>query len=54
MKTAFKYLFGILGIFLFSSCSEPDEINMGSKNLNASNLIQIETAQSYKVNELLY
>lgn len=44
----------MLSIALFLNCSEPDDIYMGSKDIKASNLIQIETLSSYKLNDLLY
>ena len=44
----------MLFIALFLNCSEPDDIYMGSKSITASNLIQIETLPSYKVNNLIY
>ncbi len=54
MKTIFKSIFGILSIALFFNCSEPDDIYMGIKDIKASNLIQIETLSSYKLNDLIY
>ena len=54
MKTVCNYIFGMLSIALFLNCSEPDDINMGSKEIKASNLIQIETLPSYKLNDLIY
>lgn len=54
MKTICQYIFGILTIVLFINCSEPDEIDMGSKNVTAPNLIQIETLPTYKLNDLIY
>lgn len=54
MKTFYQYLFGALFIGLFFNCSEPDEIYMGSKTITVPNLIQIETAASYKVNDFIY
>jgi hypothetical protein len=54
MKTNCKYIFGILSIAFFLNCSEPDDIYMGSKNLKASNLIEIETLPTYKLNDLIY
>lgn len=44
----------MLSIALFLNCSEPDDIYMGSKDIKASNLIEIETLPSYKVNDLIY
>ena len=54
MKTIYKSIFGFLSIALFFNCSEPEDIYMGSKNIKASNLIQIETLPSYKLNDLVY
>jgi hypothetical protein len=54
MERICKYIFGILFISLFFNCSEPDEIYMGSKNITVSNLIQIETLPSYKLNDFIY
>ncbi|WP_310558100.1 hypothetical protein [Flavobacterium sp.] len=54
MKTICKSIFGVLSIALFFNCSEPDDIYMGSKDIKASNLIQIETLPSYKLNDLIY
>lgn len=54
MKTIYKSIFGILLIALFFNCSELDDIYMGSKDIKDSNLIQIETLPSYKLNDLIY
>ncbi len=54
MKTIYKSIFGFLSIALFFNCSEPEDIYMGSKNIKASNLIQIETLPSYKLNDIIY
>lgn len=54
MKTIYKSIFGFLSIALFFNCSEPEDIYMGSKDIKASNLIQIETLPNYKLNDLIY
>lgn len=54
MKTICNYIFSILSIALFLNCSEPDEIEMGSKNITVSNLIQIETLPRYKLNDFIF
>lgn len=54
MKKICKYIFGFISISLFFNCGEPDDIYMGSKNIKASNLIQIETLPSYKLNDFMY
>jgi hypothetical protein len=48
-----KEIFGLLILF-FWSCTIPDEIEMGSRDLKIDNLIQIETLPNYKVNDVLY
>lgn len=54
MKTITKYILGILSIALLFSCSEPDDIDMGSKKIQASNLIQIEAQPTNKLNDLIF
>jgi hypothetical protein len=48
-----KITFSLLVLF-FWSCTLPDEIQMGSRDLMIDNLIQIETLPNYKVNDVLY
>jgi hypothetical protein len=54
MKKFLKYAVGYMSVLLLFHCSPPDDIDMGSKNVEANNLIQIETKPSYNVNDVLY
>jgi hypothetical protein len=54
MRKTLNYFLSFLVFSLFLNCSEPDDIYMGSKYLNVAKLIQVETAPSYNVNDLIY
>jgi hypothetical protein len=54
MKKITNYWIATICILVLSGCSEPDEIARGSKKIEATNLIKIETLSSYHVNDLLY
>jgi hypothetical protein len=54
MKIFLKYTVSYMIVLLFLHCSPPDDINMGSKNIEVKHLIQIEAKSSYKVNDILY
>jgi hypothetical protein len=53
MKKKLSFFLYIVVFGLFCNCGDPDDLYRDIKYLNVKNLIQIETANSYKLNDFL-